>query len=350
VANLVAGAVFHLHRTRGTFKISAVSQLRPIDTPNTVERAADRLEAVRERVGDDVDFRGRVVSSTAKRLMGALEPHNPMYFEGPALPENADQLPRVERHTTVPLAIGERMYSRWEFDRPGVTEAVDVLQPSPSHAGGISAQAPCYTVGTRETRRLANAAGKAILGELPDAELDALLDGMAFEALTDATLTTAAELRDQLEAVRTRGVAAEREEWRADMRGLAAGFSDDGHTHGSIRGESLGESLGQAVPAGHPRAPRQRRDRDSTGTARGLSGKFGYSEQLHQCEKCSHALAATSGHSSARTIHRFEGYTSRNPPFPSHLQIVRRHRRRLAGPNRISMMTDSSVYSSGGHV
>lgn len=90
----------------------------------------------------------------------------------------------------------------------------------------------------------ASAPGKAILGEVPTAELDRLCDTLAFEPLTDNTHTGEASLRTELETVRTRGVASDREEWRKGVRGLAAGFADDGGTsYGSIYVASDAESM-----------------------------------------------------------------------------------------------------------
>jgi len=148
VADAAADAVEAGYRT---VKLAAVSQLRPIDTPRAVTEASDRVGAVREAVGDDVDvivdFRGRVTSGMAKRVAGALEPFGPMYFEEPVLSEHVERLSTVQAHTDVPLAMGERLYSRWEFNRPALVDGVDVVQPSPSHAGGIS-----------EVRKIASAA------------------------------------------------------------------------------------------------------------------------------------------------------------------------------------------------
>ncbi|MDS0280746.1 galactonate dehydratase [Haloarcula onubensis] len=139
VADAAAEAVEGGYRT---VKLAAVSQLRPLDTPAAVRQAADRVGAVREAVGDDVDvivdLRGRVNSGMARRVAAELEPFDPMYFEEPVLSENVDRLPRLQGQTSVPLAMGERMYSRWEFNRAAVVDGVDVVQPSPSHAGGIS--------------------------------------------------------------------------------------------------------------------------------------------------------------------------------------------------------------------
>ncbi|MFC6975257.1 galactonate dehydratase [Halomicroarcula sp. GCM10025709] len=123
-------------------KMNATAELRRVDSPSTVQAAEDRLAAVREAVGDDVDigvdFHGRVSKSMAKRLATALEPYDPMFIEEPVLPEHNDALPGIAEHTSVPIATGERMYSRWDFKEVLEDGSVDVIQPDLSHAGGIT--------------------------------------------------------------------------------------------------------------------------------------------------------------------------------------------------------------------
>ncbi len=134
-----------------TLKMPAVSQIRRIDSPTVVRTARERLAAVRDAVGDDVDigvdFRGRVTKGMAKWLAEELDPYGPMFYEEPLLPEHFDALSQVAAHTRTPLASGERMYSRWGFKDTLDAGHVDVIQPNPSHAGGIS-----------EVKKIANAA------------------------------------------------------------------------------------------------------------------------------------------------------------------------------------------------
>jgi galactonate dehydratase len=124
------------------FKMNATEELRRVDNPATVEAAADRLAAVRETVGPEidvaVDFHGRASKATAKRLAAALDPHDPFFIEEPVLPEYNDALPAIAAHTSAPIATGERMYTREDFRGVLETGAVDVIQPDLSHAGGIT--------------------------------------------------------------------------------------------------------------------------------------------------------------------------------------------------------------------
>ena len=123
-------------------KMNATAELRRVDSPAAVDAARERLAEVRERVGREVDvavdFHGRASKPMAKRLASALEPHEPMFIEEPVLPEHNDALPEIAAHTTVPIATGERMFSRWDFKEVFEDGAVDVVQPDLSHAGGIT--------------------------------------------------------------------------------------------------------------------------------------------------------------------------------------------------------------------
>ncbi|MFB6205764.1 MAG: galactonate dehydratase [Haloglomus sp.] len=123
-------------------KMNATAELQHVDTPASVQAATDRLGAVRDAVGDEVDvgvdFHGRVSKAMAPRLVAALEPHEPMFVEEPVRPEHSDALPDIASGTTIPIATGERLYSRFDFRDVLADGAVDVVQPDLSHAGGIT--------------------------------------------------------------------------------------------------------------------------------------------------------------------------------------------------------------------
>jgi len=141
-ADVAEGAAEKVDAGFTALKMNATPELRRVDTPAAVDEAAERLGAVREAVGDEVDigvdFHGRVAKSMAKRLAAALEPHDPFFLEEPVVPENNDALPQIAQHTTTPIATGERMYSRWDFKEVFEQGVVDVIQPDLSHAGGIT--------------------------------------------------------------------------------------------------------------------------------------------------------------------------------------------------------------------
>jgi galactonate dehydratase len=123
-------------------KLNACPEMEWIADAASVDGVVERVGAVREAVGRDfgiaVDFHGRVHRGMAKALLRELEPLRPLFAEEVVLPENNDALAALQHQSSIPLATGERMYSRWDFK--GVLQAgwVDVVQPDPSHAGGIS--------------------------------------------------------------------------------------------------------------------------------------------------------------------------------------------------------------------
>jgi galactonate dehydratase len=123
-------------------KMNATEELQYIDTHDKVDRAIARIAAVREAVGATVgigiDFHGRVHKPMAKVLAKELEPYRPMFIEEPVLPENNEALREIANHTTIPIATGERMFSRWQFKNLLKDGYVDIIQPDLSHAGGIT--------------------------------------------------------------------------------------------------------------------------------------------------------------------------------------------------------------------
>ncbi len=123
-------------------KMNATEEMHYIDSFNKIENSVARVAALRERFGNGlgigVDFHGRVHKSMAKVLAKELEPYKPMFIEEPVLSENIETLREISRHTTIPIATGERMFSRWDFKRLLTDGYVDIIQPDLSHSGGIS--------------------------------------------------------------------------------------------------------------------------------------------------------------------------------------------------------------------
>jgi galactonate dehydratase len=89
----------------------------------------------------------------AKQLAKVLEPLRPLFIEEPLLSENIEGLEQLSRLTTLPIALGERLFSRWAFKPFLERGIVDIVQPDLSHAGGLSecrriaAMAEAYDVG-----------------------------------------------------------------------------------------------------------------------------------------------------------------------------------------------------------
>jgi galactonate dehydratase len=115
--------------------------VRIVETPNFVRNAAARLQALREAVGWDmdiaVDFHGRISPAMAVQLAKSFEPFGLMFIEEPCLPENVDTMVTIARSTSIPVATGERLFTKWGFREVLEKQAAMILQPDVSHVGGI---------------------------------------------------------------------------------------------------------------------------------------------------------------------------------------------------------------------
>jgi galactonate dehydratase len=122
-------------------KCNASAQIGHIETAAQVHRIVDQFTELRAAVGDDfdfaIDFHGRFSTAMARRVLPLLEPLFPLFVEETVLPEFSRDLGAVTASTTIPIATGERLYSRWDY-RDVLSTGIAVAQPDLSHAGGIS--------------------------------------------------------------------------------------------------------------------------------------------------------------------------------------------------------------------
>jgi galactonate dehydratase len=122
-------------------KMNAAGPTSPIASAAETAAVVDRVAAVREVLGPDrdvaVDFHGRFTAAGARRALAELAPLHPLFVEEPVLPEQGHLLAGLVAASSVPLATGERLYSRTEF-LPALAAGIAVAQPDLSHAGGIS--------------------------------------------------------------------------------------------------------------------------------------------------------------------------------------------------------------------
>jgi galactonate dehydratase len=99
------------------------------------------VRTVREAVGGRCDLlfgtHGQMTAAGAIRLARRLEPFDPLWFEEPTPPEMPEEMARVARHTTIPIAIGERLATKYEFARVLETQAASILQMALGRVGGI---------------------------------------------------------------------------------------------------------------------------------------------------------------------------------------------------------------------
>lgn len=101
-----------------------------------------KIGEIRAALGNSVDFgldfHGRVSAPMAPVLIKELEPFRPLFIEEPVLAEQAEYYPRLAERTFIPIAAGERMFSRFEFKRVFAQGGLSIVQPDLSHAGGIT--------------------------------------------------------------------------------------------------------------------------------------------------------------------------------------------------------------------
>lgn len=123
-------------------KMNATDEMQYIDSYEKIDRVLKRVAALRESVGNalevGIDFHGRLHKPMAKVLAKELEPYHPMFIEEPVLPEHNEALKEIAQLTSIPIATGERMFSRWHFKALLSSGYIDIIQPDLSHAGGIT--------------------------------------------------------------------------------------------------------------------------------------------------------------------------------------------------------------------
>jgi galactonate dehydratase len=141
VEDMVASALDRKSAGYTAIKYSIIPPIRPLDTQAKLEEAVARFAAVREAIGPEmdlaIDFHGRVSPAMAIRLARALEPYYPLFIEEPCLPENVDTMVRIAQSTSIPIAAGERLFTRWNYREFLEKQAIAVVQPDLCHTGGI---------------------------------------------------------------------------------------------------------------------------------------------------------------------------------------------------------------------
>jgi galactonate dehydratase len=119
-------------------KMNATAEMDWLGTPKAFDEVVHRVQAA-QAAGMDVglDLHGRVHKAMAKQLAKVLEPLGLLFIEEPLLSENYEGLAQIANLTSTPIALGERLYSRWDFKTFLSSGVVDIIQPDLSHAGGI---------------------------------------------------------------------------------------------------------------------------------------------------------------------------------------------------------------------
>ncbi len=144
-------------------KMNATAELDYLVAPK-LDDIVERVKAAQaEGMDVGLDFHGRVHRAMAKQLAKVLEPLGLLFIEEPILSENPEALTQLANLVSIPIALGERLYSRWDFKPFLMTGAVDIIQPDLSHAGGLS-----------ECRRIAAMAESFDVGVAPHCPLGPL--------------------------------------------------------------------------------------------------------------------------------------------------------------------------------
>jgi len=122
-------------------KMNASEEMHYIDSNSKIQEVVERVATVRETVGEEMgialDFHGRIHKAMTKVLFKELSSFNLMFIEEPVLSENYEALANINDYG-IPVALGERLFSRWDFKNILSSGYIDVIQPDLSHAGGIS--------------------------------------------------------------------------------------------------------------------------------------------------------------------------------------------------------------------
>ena len=123
-------------------KMNATEELQIVDSYEKIDAVLERVASIRESCGKyfgiAIDFHGRVHKPMAKILAKKLEEFSPMFIEEPVLCEHMEEFAEIARITDIPIATGERLFSKYDFKRLFNAGGVSIIQPDLSHAGGIT--------------------------------------------------------------------------------------------------------------------------------------------------------------------------------------------------------------------
>ncbi len=113
-----------------------------VENPRFIKYAVDNFASLRDAGGPDmdiaIDFHGAISPQLAKVLIKELEPYMPMFIEEPCQAQNVDMMVEIARGTHLPIATGERIFTKWGFREILEKKAASIIQPDLCHAGGIT--------------------------------------------------------------------------------------------------------------------------------------------------------------------------------------------------------------------
>lgn len=139
---LIAGAQQVITDGFDAVKFNVCNELQVVDSIRKVDEVVTRLSELRSAVGNKLDlafdFHGRVHAPMAKVLIREIEHLRPMFIEDAVVSAQVDAMADLARYTSIPLVIGERLHSRYDFKRVFELRAAGVINPDAAHVGGIS--------------------------------------------------------------------------------------------------------------------------------------------------------------------------------------------------------------------
>ena len=123
-------------------KMNATEELQMVDTYDKIDAVLERVAEIRSACGKyfgiAIDFHGRVHKPMAKVLAKKLEQFDPMFIEEPVLCDNMEDFKDIAASCNIPIATGERLFTKYDFKRLLTAGGIDIIQPDLSHAGGIT--------------------------------------------------------------------------------------------------------------------------------------------------------------------------------------------------------------------
>ena len=139
---LAASAAELVARGFTGLKMAPFGATQILASANVIDDAVAMVAAVRETVGPDVelmvDAHGRLSPPMSVRAAERLAPYGIMFLEEPTLPEHIPSIARLARKSPVPIAVGERHYTRWDFRELLAARVIAVVQPDIIQSGGIA--------------------------------------------------------------------------------------------------------------------------------------------------------------------------------------------------------------------
>ena len=125
-----------------TFKLNGTGKMKFIDSHRSVDEVIERIDTIRSAFGNSIDFgldfHGRVSTPMAHVLIKELEPYRPLFIEEPILHEFSENFSRLAAQTSIPIATGERIFTKYDFKKLLAGGGIGIIQPDLSHAGGIT--------------------------------------------------------------------------------------------------------------------------------------------------------------------------------------------------------------------